>query len=82
MEWAEGHIEGAVLMPLHSVPGRLNELDGQRPAAVHCKGGYRSTIAASLFQRGGFQQVFNVIGGFDGWCACNLPYVRAQQAAG
>ena len=53
-------------------------LDGLDPAcatAIHCKGGYRSSIAASLLERAGFQQVFNVTGGFDAWCTCGLPYV-------
>jgi hydroxyacylglutathione hydrolase len=81
-EWAEGHIEGAVLIPLHDLTGRLDELDKERPVATHCKGGYRSAIAASLLQRSGFQTVFNVTGGFDAWRACNLPYIRARQATG
>ena len=81
-EWAEGFIEGAVLVPLHDLPARLPELDTGRPWTVHCKGGYRSAIAASFLQRSGFRQVFNLVGGFDAWRACNLPYKRAQQAAG
>ncbi len=75
-EWDEGHIEGAVLMPLHQLSRSLNDLDRTRPVAVHCKGGYRSAIAASLIQRAGFENVSNVIGGFDAWRACGLPEVR------
>jgi glyoxylase-like metal-dependent hydrolase (beta-lactamase superfamily II)/rhodanese-related sulfurtransferase len=81
-EWAEGFIEGAVLVPLHDLTARLPELDRNRSWAVHCKGGYRSAIAASLLQRSGFHQVFNIVGGFDAWRACDLPYKRAQRAAG
>jgi hydroxyacylglutathione hydrolase len=78
-EWAEGHIEGAHLMPLHKIESMLGQLDRDRPVAVHCKGGYRSAIAASLIQRAGFEIVMNVIGGFDAWRACGLP--EAQTAA-
>jgi rhodanese-related sulfurtransferase len=46
--------------------------------AVHCKGGYRSAIAASLIERAGFANVMNVIGGFDAWRACGLPEVRGN----
>jgi hydroxyacylglutathione hydrolase len=75
-EWEGGHIDGAMLMPLHQLSKSLGELDRARPVAVHCKGGYRSAIAASLIQRAGFENVANVIGGFDAWRACGLPEVR------
>ena len=75
-EWDEGHIGGAHLMPLHKLESRLDSLDRNRPIAVHCKGGYRSAIAASLIQRAGFENVMNVTGGFDAWRACGLPEVR------
>ncbi|MGE5646624.1 MAG: MBL fold metallo-hydrolase [Acidobacteriota bacterium] len=78
-ERAGGYIDGSLGMPLDAVNARMSELDRARPAAVHCKGGYRSAIAASLFQRGGFKQVFDVTGGFDAWRACNLPYLQLQR---
>jgi hydroxyacylglutathione hydrolase len=72
-EFETGHIEGARLMPLDKLSGRLNEISRDRPVAVHCKSGYRSAIAASLIERAGFENVANVIGGFDAWRACGLP---------
>lgn len=72
-EWEEGHIEGAVLKPLNQLTRTLDNLDPQRPVAVHCKSGYRSSIATSLLQRAGFSQVINVTGGFDAWKAAGLP---------
>ncbi|HXX18861.1 MAG TPA: MBL fold metallo-hydrolase [Candidatus Acidoferrum sp.] len=77
-EWEEGHIEGAHLMALHVLETKLASLDRDRPVAVHCKGGYRSAIAASLVQRAGFQNVRNVTGGFDAWRACGLPEIREK----
>ena len=44
-----------------------------RPVAVHCKSGYRSSIGTSLLKRAGFPEVMNVIGGFDAWRACDFP---------
>jgi hydroxyacylglutathione hydrolase len=75
-EWQAGHIGGAKLKPLHKLTSLMEDLDPSRPVSVHCKTGYRSSIATSLLQRAGFKQVMNVTGGFDAWKACNLPYVQ------
>ena len=65
-EWNAGHIEGADWYPLDRFKAGLPTLKEGTPTAVHCKGGYRSMIAASLLQRAG-QNVINVIGGYDAW---------------
>ncbi len=78
-EFAGGHIEGAKLMPLHKLESLVSTLDHDRPIAVHCKGGYRSAIACSLIERAGYENVMNVIGGFDAWLACGLPSADAVQ---
>jgi hydroxyacylglutathione hydrolase len=74
-EWQEGHVPRARHKPLHRLAGALDDVQPERPIAVYCKGGYRSTIGASLLQREGCKQVMNVIGGFDAWLACGLPCV-------
>ena len=79
-EWEEGHIEGALLLPLNRIATAMNQLDPARPIAVHCKGGYRSAIAASLLLRAGFRQVVNVTGGFDAWKAAGLPVAQVAVA--
>jgi glyoxylase-like metal-dependent hydrolase (beta-lactamase superfamily II)/rhodanese-related sulfurtransferase len=65
-EWDEGHIDGAQLAPLDGFRQGLPDLDRTKRIAVHCKGGYRSAIAASILARMGYD-VCNVIGGFDRW---------------
>jgi len=72
-EWHAGHIEAAAWWPLDNFKVSPPEIDRDRPIAVHCKSGYRSMIACSLLQRAGFQNVTNVIGGFDAWQQANLP---------
>jgi glyoxylase-like metal-dependent hydrolase (beta-lactamase superfamily II)/rhodanese-related sulfurtransferase len=81
MEWETGHIEHARLKPLASLRTMLEDLDTARPIAVHCKSGYRSSIATSLLLRAGFRQVMNVTGGFDAWTAQNLPVVGKTEQA-
>jgi hydroxyacylglutathione hydrolase len=72
-EWQAGHIADATWWPLDNFRVSPPEIDREVPTAVHCKGGYRSMIACSLMQRAGFNNVINVIGGFDAWQQANLP---------
>jgi hydroxyacylglutathione hydrolase len=74
-EWEAGHIAGASWWPLDNFKVAPPEIDHDTPIAVHCKGGYRSMIACSLLQRAGFQNVVNVVGGFDAWQQAKLPVV-------
>jgi rhodanese-related sulfurtransferase/glyoxylase-like metal-dependent hydrolase (beta-lactamase superfamily II) len=77
-EWEAGHIEGAAWWPLDNFKVAPPEIDRDVPIAVHCKSGYRSMIACSLLQRAGFQNVVNVVGGFDAWQAAGLPLVTEK----
>jgi hydroxyacylglutathione hydrolase len=80
-EWEAGHIEGASWWPLDNFKVAPPEIDNSAPIAVHCKGGYRSLIACSLLQRAGFQNVINVLGGFDAWQQANLRVVTEKPVA-
>ena len=60
-------IEGSILMPMHSVPARLSELDPQRETVVICHHGGRSMQVAMFLQRQGFARVINLAGGVEGW---------------
>jgi glyoxylase-like metal-dependent hydrolase (beta-lactamase superfamily II)/rhodanese-related sulfurtransferase len=77
-EWEAGHIEGASWWPLDNFKVSPPEIAHDVPIAVHCKSGYRSMIACSLLQRGGFQNVVNVVGGFDAWQQAKLPVVTEK----
>jgi hydroxyacylglutathione hydrolase len=62
-----GAIENSLRIPLGQLPGRIGELDRRKLFVVHCKSGYRSSIAASLLRRAGFRDVVNLIGGYEAW---------------
>ena len=79
-EWQSGHIPGVACRALDSFPQALPAVDRDRPAAVHCKSGYRSMIACSLLERAGYRNVLNVAGGFDAWHAAQLPEESEQLA--
>ena len=75
-EWEAGHVPGATLIPLAELPDRLGELPDDRPVAVHCQGGSRSAIAASLLLARGRRHVANVAAGFGAWLKEGLPIER------
>jgi rhodanese-related sulfurtransferase len=72
-ERQQKRIAGSVGIPLSQLGVRLSELPSNRPLLVYCAGGYRSSIAASLLQRHGFEQVSEIAGGIAAWAAGNLP---------
>ncbi len=76
-ERASGHIPGSVHVPLNHLVERARELPNDRPLLVYCAGGYRSSIAASLFERHGFT-VSEIAGGIAAWEAAKLP-VESQR---
>ena len=68
-EWTEGHLPGAIHIPLAALPERVGELDASKPIVLHCKGGGRSSIATSFLQSKGLANVSNLAGGYEGWVA-------------
>ncbi|MCV7433426.1 MBL fold metallo-hydrolase [Mycolicibacterium bacteremicum] len=66
-EVAAGAIPNAIPIPVGQLPGRLGELNPDRPTVVYCAGGYRSSVAASLLRRNGFTDVSDILGGYGAW---------------
>lgn len=67
-EYAEAHIPGSILMPLHELPARLAELpNGRMPIAVVAEQGHRSLSACSVLAEHGYGELFNLVGGLDRW---------------
>jgi len=66
-------IAGSLGMPLNHLVENIGMLPKDRPLLMYCAGGYRSSIAASLLQRKGFEHVSEIAGGLAGWEAAKLP---------
>lgn len=66
-ERSAGALDGSICIPLGTLPERLVEIERGRWLFVHCKGGFRSSIATSLLRRAGFDKAVNITGGFDAW---------------
>lgn len=78
-EREQKYIEGSVSVPLNRLLEKLGDLPYGRGVLVYCAGGYRSSIAASLLQRDGFEHVSEIAGGIAAWESANLP-TRANEA--
>lgn len=77
-EFAGGHLEGAVLIPVHQFKQRLGEIPAGRddPVFVYCRTGNRSTVAARLLNQAGYTRVINLRRGIVEWRREGLPVVR------
>lgn len=78
-EFAEGHIQGALNVPIGFIPRRLDEIPANKPIVVHCQTGVRSSIAASALQRHGRTDLKNFMGSFDEWSSAGKPVERSAQ---
>jgi hydroxyacylglutathione hydrolase len=74
-EYVNGHVPRALNAPLASLDRSLSPLPLQKnkPTAVICAGGYRSSAAASLLQKQGFSNLLNVSGGTGAWVNAGYP---------
>ena len=64
-EYEASHIEGAKLLPLDFINDSISEYPAKVPFILHCAGGYRSMIAASILKRNGIHDIKDIIGGFN-----------------
>jgi hydroxyacylglutathione hydrolase len=65
-EFESGHVEGAKTLHLQILEENLSSLNPETPYLIHCAGGYRSMIAASILKKHGFTKFVNV---HQGWSA-------------
>jgi uncharacterized membrane protein YfcA/glyoxylase-like metal-dependent hydrolase (beta-lactamase superfamily II)/rhodanese-related sulfurtransferase len=64
-----GYLHGSLHIPLAELRRRIDEVPTDRPVVIHCAGGWRSSVAASLLRRQGHTDVSDLLGGFNGWQA-------------
>jgi rhodanese-related sulfurtransferase len=74
-EWASKHLGGSRNVPLNHLQERIVEIPQNRRIAVHCAGGYRSSIAASILQQHGITHLIELAGGLAAWEAAKLPVI-------
>ncbi|KQQ47510.1 sulfurtransferase [Duganella sp. Leaf126] len=67
--WEFDHcrIEGSVLMPMNTIPARIDDLDEDAEIVCICHHGARSLNVAAFLERNGFVKMTNLTGGIHGW---------------
>ncbi|WII35347.1 rhodanese-like domain-containing protein [Paenibacillus thiaminolyticus] len=66
-EYADGHIQGAVNVPLSELPERSGELDPAQAWIVVCQAGGRSARACQYLAAAGYSRLYNLSGGMNDW---------------
>jgi glyoxylase-like metal-dependent hydrolase (beta-lactamase superfamily II) len=71
-EYTAGHAPGAVNLTLSDLRNVSEKLDASRPTYVICQGGYRSSAGASILEKKGFTELYNITGGTAAWISADL----------
>jgi len=72
-EYAEGHIKGAVLIPVQELLQRISEVPKDKQVYVYCHSGGRSVRASNMLVKAGFSRIENVLGGIVAWKDAGYP---------
>ncbi|MCU0821867.1 MAG: rhodanese-like domain-containing protein [Spirochaetes bacterium] len=77
-EFYEGHINGAILIPLQQLEDRMSELSAfkNKDILVYCRSGNRSTVASQIIKKHGFKKIYNLRSGMKGWIGEGYEYSR------
>lgn len=67
LEFENGHVQTAVNIPLHTMMdvAVMSNIEDNDNVYIHCAGGYRSVIAASIMKKQGFHNIRNILGGYE-----------------
>jgi len=66
-EWAAGHIDQSVNIPLPDLAQHVHQIPADAPVVVHCASGYRSSTAMGILVQAGRTEAMDLIGGYDAW---------------
>ncbi|WP_136666709.1 rhodanese-like domain-containing protein [Flavobacterium sp. H122] len=72
-EYSAEHLDEAYSKPLAYINNWINEIDSKEHFYIHCAGGYRSMIAASILQARGYRNFTEIDGGFNAIAKTDLP---------
>lgn len=80
-EYNTGHVPGAVHIPLGYLEDRIDEVPADKPIVVHCLSGFRSSMALSILDAHGRDDISNLTGGYQSWSAAGGPIERSVKEA-
>jgi rhodanese-related sulfurtransferase len=78
VEWARGHIPGAIHLGRGIIERDIEKTvpDKDAPLVLYCGGGYRSALAADNLQKMGYRNVISMESGWRGWTECGFPIIK------
>jgi rhodanese-related sulfurtransferase len=74
-EYEDGHIEGAINIPVQELSAHLDELSREDELLVYCRTGNRSKQAVDILQDVGFTKIYHMNAGITGWIEAGYPVV-------
>jgi rhodanese-related sulfurtransferase len=77
-EYDEGHIPGAINIPLRTLGQNLDQIPTDAPVIIHCQSGHRAALATAALQTMGFTNVRAFPPGFAGWTSAGEPIAMAH----
>ncbi len=81
-EYVGGHVPGAINVTLAHLEQEVSRLNANRPTAVICASGYRSSAATSILERHHFAETYNVVGGTSGWVNAGYAVESPNESLG
>jgi hydroxyacylglutathione hydrolase len=78
-EYDAQHVIGAQNFPLDFINKNMSEVDRDKTYYLHCAGGYRSMIAASVLRTRGFEKLVNIKGGYKAVAETKIPMTEFQE---
>jgi rhodanese-related sulfurtransferase len=78
LEWANGHLPGAIHMGKGVIERDIEKTipDHSAPVVLYCGGGFRSALAADNLQKMGYTNVLSMDGGWRGWTESGYPVTK------
>ncbi|UOB16463.1 MBL fold metallo-hydrolase [Abyssalbus ytuae] len=80
-EFDSQHVIGAVNVPLNEINSHLSQFPKNKPFVLHCEGGYRSMIAASILKQRGWDDFVDIDGGIEGILETTVPVTEYSEPA-
>jgi len=78
-EYNAQHVLGAQNFPLDFINQNMSEVDRKKRYFMHCAGGYRSMITASILKSRGFEEVVNIKGGYKALVETDVPMTEYEE---
>ena len=75
-EYDSGHIEGAILIPVSELEGRINELSKEEELLIYCRTGNRSSNSVNILKTNGYTKSFHMNDGIIAWIQAGYPTVN------